>query len=325
MTSLRTAALLAGAWLSFAGCADDDSGSMQHGHDVAPAAAEAEVLQAVTLRFAATVNKEAFACGRSYRDVGSAGSEVTPRDFRFLIERIRLIADDGREVPVVLDARAPWQTPEVALVDFADAEGACASGTAETNLTITGKVPAGNYHGVVFVNGVPEQLNHADPTFAPAPLAQPGLNWSWLGGYRYFIADIVTQAQAAAGMTMTAHAQVAGAGAPRAAGDGGMAVGMGMTAPGFGTLHLGSTACSGNPALGIRCRKSNRTLVKLADFDPHTSTIVADLGALFATSNLVEGALCHGASAACPALFGRLGIDYDTGMPAASQAVFYVK
>ena len=99
----------------------------------------------------------------------------------------------------------------------------------------------------------------------------------------------------------------------------------GMTAPGVGTLHLGSTACSGNPALGIRCRKPNRTEVRLPDFDPATGIIVADLGALFDKSDLAEGALCHGASPACTALFEALGVDYVSGAPRASQAVFHVK
>ena len=173
--------LAAGVCIGGSGCGDDADPlgvTTQGAEDLSARATAAQLtddaLLSVTLRFAAAVGPADFACGRLYPSVGQSRTAVTPRDFRFLVESVRLIDEQGREVPVALDTRAPWQTPEVALIDFADA--ACGGGTPETNLTITGRVPVGRYRGVVFVNGVPEKLNHADPTFAPPPLAHPGLS-----------------------------------------------------------------------------------------------------------------------------------------------------
>jgi hypothetical protein len=59
-----------------------------------------------------------------------------PADFRFYIQDLKLIDADGKEAPVKLDSRAPWQSKDLALIDFEDAQGHC-HGTAETNTSIT--------------------------------------------------------------------------------------------------------------------------------------------------------------------------------------------
>ena len=88
---------------------------------------------------------EPFACGQTYANQGTAATSVTPRDFRFYVQDLRLINAAGQEVPVTLDVRAPWQAATVALLDFENGQGAClGSGDAGTDTTITGTVPAGN-------------------------------------------------------------------------------------------------------------------------------------------------------------------------------------
>ena len=52
------------------------------------------------------------------------------------IQDVALLDESGRETPVKLDTRDPWQTPDVALLDFEDSTGECL-GTPETNREIT--------------------------------------------------------------------------------------------------------------------------------------------------------------------------------------------
>jgi hypothetical protein len=90
-------------------------------------------------------------------------------------------------------------------------------------------------------------------------------------------------------------------------------------------LHLGSAACSGDPAAGsVTCSRSNRPEVSFAEFDPASDVIVADIAALFADSDLSESILCHSSGAPCGPLFDRLGIDLDSGQSAPGQSVFRV-
>lgn len=263
--------------------------------DLCTAAHEARARVPVTLAFAAKVGSAAFACGTSYPGVGLTSATVEPQDFRFYVQDVRLITSEGAEVPVVLDERTPWQANGVALLDFEDAQGACFSGDAETNVSVTGTVPPDEYTGVVFSNGVPEALSHADPATLPAPLQVGSMSWGWLLGFRFMRAELVQVAEA-------------------------------DTIPGLGLVHVGSSACSGNPQAGsVSCARANRNEVRLSDFDPATSTIVADIGALFADTDLAGNNQCHGSGDACAAPFANLGVNLVTGAPSAAQTIFRVE
>jgi uncharacterized repeat protein (TIGR04052 family) len=306
----------------------------------ADAAQDASVaLQPVTIQFAARVGQSAFACGQRYADQGSTGVDAEPLDFRFYIQDLRLINAAGEEVPVQMDERLPWQTPEVALLDFENGEGRC-HGNAETNDVITGKVPPGAYQGIAFRNGVPAALNHSNPATVPAPLQAPGVSWNWLSGFRFLLAELGQVASDA------------GAG-------------------GIGLLHVGSTACEGDPEAGsVSCARPNRNEIRLMNFDPARDQVVADLGAVFAHTDLGKAALCHSAAGgghhapptsdagshepdaghghepdaghlpgdggthnpgghgggnACAAMFPEVGLDLETGQPLATQALFRVE
>ncbi len=246
----------------------------------------------IEIGFQARVADEDFACGQVYEGVGSTASLAEPQDLRFFVSDVRLIEADGREEPVALDTRAPWQLPEVALLDFEDASGLCASGTVDTNSTLTGRVFPGEYVGVAFRVSVPEALNHDDPAALPAPLELGSMSWGWLLGYRFMRAEMAPVGE---------DGPVAGA----------------------ALLHLGSTACSGNPQAGtVVCANPNRNEVRLDGFDPTTSTIVADVAALFADTDLSQDSLCHSTGELCAGPFEKLGVDLSTGSPLPAQSVF---
>ncbi|MEY4514662.1 MAG: hypothetical protein RLZZ450_6784 [Pseudomonadota bacterium] len=268
--------------------------------DAGPAPPDAGSLppREISLQFKAEVSGADFACGQSYPNQGSGSTTVTPTDFRFFVQSIRLLKADGSEVPLQMTDRAPWQTPEVALVDFENGAGACQNGNAATNTVITGTVPGGDYTGLAFVNGIPDALNHGDPASAPAPLQQaPGTLWSWLSGYKFVLTEL-------------------GQVGP----DGTLLGGLGLT-------HIGSSGCSGSPQTGgaVTCLKPNRNEVRLTGFNPDNSVIVADLGVVFAQTDLTVDAQCHSSGAFCPSTFEAMGVNFATGQALTTQRLYHVE
>jgi uncharacterized repeat protein (TIGR04052 family) len=251
----------------------------------------------VQLRFAAKLGDDDFACGRT-----SASTGLRPLDFRFFVEQVQLIARDGSQVPVALDVRTPHQTAEVALIDFTAGGGQCGEPGKPANDVITGTAPRGDYVGIAFSTAVPEALNHADPAQAPAPLKTPGAYWSWLTGYRFVIASVRTEFDAAVPS------------APDA--------GVSDALPGFGVVHLGALGCAGGVGVGYRCSIPNRNRVTLTPFDPAQNVVVADLGALFDELDVAAGVECHGGEPACASARQALGLDPKTGAALPTQSVF---
>jgi len=255
--------------------------------------ARASQREPLTLNFKAKVGTEDFQCGRSYPGAGSSGVTVEPQDLRVFISNVRLVKADGAEETVEIVERSPWQLPGVGLLDFEDASGLCSIGTPEVNASITGRVFPGEYVGVHFDVGVPEALNHQDPASLAAPLELGTLSWGWLLGYKFLVAEL---AQVDTEAT-----------------------------PGLGLLHLGSTACTGNPAAGtVTCANPNRVPVQLTGFTAATNSIVVDVGALFQSTDLSEQAACHSAGV-CAGAFEQLGLDFASGQPAGTQSVFRVE
>lgn len=257
--------------------------------------ARAAAAQPVTLQFRAVVGDEGFACGTVYEDIGTTGVSAEPLDFRFFVSNVRLVDAEGRQEPVALDTRAPWQAAGVGLLDFEDASGACGSGTAAVNTTLTGRVFPGEYTGIAFSVSVPESQNHLDPATQPAPLELGSMSWGWLLGYRFLRAEM----------------------AP---------VGDGAPATGIGLLHLGSTACTGNPQAGtVVCSRPNRNEVQLTGFDAAASTIVADIAALFENTDLQAESLCHSTGELCAGPFVSAGVNLATGAALPEQTLFRVE
>ncbi|HEX5657760.1 MAG TPA: MbnP family copper-binding protein [Polyangiales bacterium] len=317
-----------------AGCDDDDLDLPEAPLDAGPDAAKPDAAvvadggldagpnsKRIELKFAARLtDKGELECGKAYAGQGTAGSEVTPKDFRFFVESVKLKATTGEEVPLVFDdLTTGFQTKEVALIDFTTTGGECEGGPLGSNLSIKGSVPANlTYNGVKVVIGVPESLNHSDPVTAPAPLQAPGASWDWVFGYRFLIAEVLATSQPDAG---THHGDALDAGAHHSAGDAGGD--HGGTDPGLGFVHLGSTGCTKSGDV-ISCINQNRAEFTLSSFDPDRDQIVADLGAVFQTADLSSVVQCHGMGASCAPMFGQLGVDIATGKPSGVQKVFSV-
>jgi uncharacterized repeat protein (TIGR04052 family) len=262
-----------------------------------PAAPVAEDEQAVKLRFRAQLGDAPFACGSTYAAQGSSKQTISPHDLRLFIQDVALIDAEGHEVPVRLDTREPWQTADVALLDFEDASGEC-FGNEATNGEITGVVPKGEYRALRFSHGVPDKLNHSDPKTFPPPLLTPGMSWNWLLGLRFVRFEVGTTP----GTELDSDA-----GAD----------------PGSFALHIGSTGCAGNQNEGtIQCRKPNRSRVELKDFELGQSEVILDVGPLLRGNDLAQTVECHSGTAVCEPLFKALGVSYATGQPGADQSVF---
>jgi len=278
------------------------------------APAVAADLQPMTLRFAAQVNGQPFACGQRYADIGTTRSTITPGDFRFYVSEVALVDETGRAVPVTLAQDGMWQLDNLALLDFEDGSGPCRNGTAGTNSEVRGSVPAGRYTGLRFTLGVPFARNHGDPTTAPAPLNLTALLWNWQGGYKFVKFD-------------TASSGLSGAHAMAGAGHGGGA------ASGF-SVHLGSTVCASaaRTEAPSSCQNPNRVTVQFERFDAATQTVVADIGAVLADANVdvnaprtSPGCMSFPNDADCPPVMGALGLGYGGVAAPGPQRLFTVR
>ena len=255
----------------------------------------------IEIRFKAKVGDSDLDCREEYDGQGSTKVRARVQDFRVFVEEVSLIKADGEKVRVVFEDRAPFQTKDVALLDFTERTGACINGSASVNTTITGRVPDGEYTGIEFVNGVPETLNHKNITTQKAPLQDPSLFWGWQSGYRFIVAEILP----------TSPAEAADAGS----GEVGTAT----------FVHIGSAACTGSNADGYSCARPNRNRVVLDGFDPAKSTIVADLGKVFAMVDLSKGIECHGPNPECANMYASFGIEQSSGKVLETQSVYRVE
>ena len=254
----------------------------------------------VEVRFEAVVGATPFSCapaGGSFSGLGSAASPWVPLDFRFYVHDVQLVpAGGGAPVPVTLTQDGTWQHQSVALLDFENAMGTCANGTSATNDRVRGTVnaPAGTrWAGVRFKIGLPASLNHQNPATSPSPLNLSTLFWAWQSGYKF--------------------ARIDGR--------------SGMTA--F-NIHLGSTGCTGDPAMNaVTCTEGNRPETVLMNFDPGTNVVMADLARLVATTDVsrnidgAPGCMSGLTDAECRTILPAFGISMN-GSPA-TQTFFSVR
>ncbi len=267
---------------------------------------------AVEIRFATVAGSTPVNCGTaSITDLGSTNAIGRLRDARFYISNVALVRADGTEAPLTLPANDNWNatsaTDRITLVDLEDRTGAC-EGTPETNPSVKGTVPAGNYVGVKMTLGVPLSLNHSNQgaglDVTPAVVnnaAHPGMAWSWAGGRKF------------------AKIELADVLAAEPAGTPGK-----WTAPVF-NMHLGSVGCTGsNPAAGQvdACAAANRVALNLAAFNPATQQINLDLRALLANNNATvnvsgpSGCMSGGSDFECTEVFRALQLGFDGAAPA---------
>ncbi|HEU4533634.1 MAG TPA: MbnP family copper-binding protein [Polyangiaceae bacterium] len=279
---------LASPWLGACGGDDDDG-------DGAPAARD------VSVEFSARVAGQPFACSSTYTGLGTKATTVRPLDFRLYVYDVALVSRGGEVVPLALEDDGVWQREGLALLDFEDGSGDCATGSPETNVAVRGKAPArDDYAGLRFRLGVPEAMNHLDAATAPAPLNVPGLWWSWKGGYKFARIDFQTEA-----------------GSPY-------------------YFHMGATTCEGDVGAGFACAYGNIADVSLDAFVPGTSRVVLDVADFYADSDLslqpdmktdfVPGCMAFAGDPECPAVFDKLGLSFESTSPGARpQSLFRIE
>src|SRR5690606_28171611 len=124
------------------------------------------------------------------------GVDASLSDFKFFVHNVRLVTDEGTELPVTLDDVTGWQTDGIALLDFQDYGDECNTSD-ESNAKPTNDVLHGRVAdlpvviaGIRFIVGVPVSHNHLDNALATPPLNTPSMFWSWQGGYKHMRIDI---------------------------------------------------------------------------------------------------------------------------------------
>jgi uncharacterized repeat protein (TIGR04052 family) len=261
--------------------------------------------QSVAINFEGWVGEDQFACGESYDQVGTAETTVTPIDFRFYVSNVALIDQNGNAVPVKLEQDGKWQYQNTALLDFEDGTGACNQGTAETNGTVVGTIPPGDYQSLRFTLDVPKKLNHDDATIAP-PLNLSSMWWNGQGGYKFLRLDLATEKAIANVASNSSNSYL---------------------------IHLGSTGCKESAQSDLfGCLKPNRTTITLEDFNPDDNVVVADIAELLYESDLTKnqantpaGCVSSPEDSDCNSIMQRLGLPFNGVTSTQGQQFFFVE
>lgn len=212
------------------------------------------------LNFKAVIGEHEVECGNhTYTLPGTQVVQI--KDFRFFVEDVQFVRNDGSKVPFKFTPVEEYQAAEgdkqVALLDFTKAGFGACTGTSDNdkvNTSIRGTAPGGIYKKVEVTIGVPKEMNHQDPSQRGAnhPLRSgTGMGWNWQAGYKYMRIEL----------TATPNDTF--------------------------KLHLGSTNCTGTIP-NVSCANSYRpTLVlePIGGFDTSKDTIVFDGKELFSNAN----------------------------------------
>ncbi len=311
----------------------------------------------VAINFEGWVGEDEFACGESYDRVGAAQTTITPTDFRFYVSNLALLDEDGNAVPVELEQDGKWQYQNTALLDFEDGTDACDNGTAETNFTVVGTVPEGDYQSLQFTLGVPENLNHEDAAIAPSPLNLTSMWWNWQGGYKFLRVDLETDSAIANVSSNASHGDSNMQGNQQHTNTTSQT---GLFKNGQGThsqtsstqtenrdmnhpeestssnsylIHLGSTGCKDSAKSDLfGCANPNRSTVTLSDFNPDDNVVVVDLAELLYDTDLTNnqvntpaGCMSSPDDADCASIIQRLGMSFNGTTSPEGQSFFFVE
>jgi uncharacterized repeat protein (TIGR04052 family) len=236
-------------------------------------AAGVQATRHYTISFAATVGEHQFSCATPYPGLGTTRATITPQFLRFYVSNVRLVNENGAEVPLALDQDGTWQQGVVGFVSFEGHNPACASGSPQDHRSLSGSAPPDRYVGLRFTLGVPQSLDHADATIAASPLNLSDMFWSWQDGYKFFRFD---------GRVRGANGRTASY-----------------------VFHLGSTGCSGDKA--TQCAHTNEVNITLRNFDPSRPVLV-DIARLVENANLEGGGCMMMSSEECSPELRALGI-----------------
>lgn len=280
----------------------------------------------VTIHFTAEIGGAPFSCAQSYSGLGATKAEMVGTDYRLFVSAPALLRADGSYAPIALEQDGRWQVQNIALLDFEDGTGSCAgTGNAGFNTSLRGTVPEGEYVGLSFVIGLPFDLNHNDPTLAPAPLNTTGMFWNWQNGFRFVRIDLAPQREAG-GHDDHAHGghDDDGYGQDHGHGDG--------EAAGW-FLHLGSTQCAAESRTESpsACANPNHVSLIFPDFDPARNLVVIDPAPVIVEADLTvnapetsPGCMSFPGDADCLMVMPKLGIAYE-GRPAEAQRLVTVR
>ena len=252
-----------------------------------------------TVDFVPLVSGQPFSCTQSYPGIGTTQSTLSPQEFRMYVSGVTLVRAGGESVPLQLTNDNMWQGDNIALLDFEDGTGGCNTASPQTNFTVIGTAAEhDDYTKVQFTVGIPNDHDHLAAATAAAPLNQPAMWWSWLGGYRYLKVDVQT--------TMN---------------------------PSY-FFHLGAMTCSGGSMTTIDCKYPDLATITL----PYAGTnakVALDLATLFADSNLdlqpdqvttfTSGCMSLDGDPQCPAPYGKLGLAFEDMGTAPAQTFFAVQ
>lgn len=261
--------------------------------------------QPVEITFAAELGGQPFSCAQTYEGLGAGSTTVQVLDYRMFISGVSMIAADGAATPIALDQDGAWQIEDIALLDFENATGSCTNGTADTNVTLRGTAPEGDYTGISFTVGVPFDWNHGDPTVAPSPLNLTAMFWNWRGGYKFI--KFETSPVTPDGMNKSSRTHSEGSA-------------HGAAASGW-FLHLGSTMCaavSRTESPAGACANPNTMQVTLERFDPASNIVVIDPAPVIAGADLATntpetspGCMSFPNDPDCNTVLPRLGLDFN--------------
>ncbi|MFN3712357.1 MAG: MbnP family copper-binding protein [Alcanivoracaceae bacterium] len=293
--AIRPLMLLAATMI--AGC----GGSSIESDDANPAAT-----RAISIPFAAFAGDTQIDCDASLGHLGIHGASAQLSDFKLFIHNVRLVTDEGVEVPLTLDEVTGWQTDGIALLDFQNRGDSCnAVDEKPVNTSIHGRVPEQPlvYSGVRFTVGVPVSHNHNDSAMSVAPLNVAAMFWSWRGGYKHMRFDVrpLNGVDLASGATSAVW-----------------------------QFHLGDTDCSADP-IG-HCNYRNRPEIALDGFIENEIRVLIDYAALVQSSDLnsdaggPSGCMSGTGDPECVDLFDQLGLILGDGEgPASAQTVFSIE
>ena len=271
--------------------------------------------QKVSIGFAALNGAKPVSCGRQITDLGTTSRSAQLNDLRFYVSGVQLLRKGGGAVSVKLPNGSKWSYTKgkaaVTLIDLENGSGSCAAeGTKAMNAEVRGTVPKGRYVGVRYSVGVPESLNHTDPTTVPSPLNLTAMGWNWQFGHKFMKVEFSQ--------------------------DGGIPWGSEIY-----YLHVGSTDCVGDPAAGDKaeCGLPNRNKVTLKKFNPAKQRIAIDFKELFGGVNVagdnmggmegmemaMGGCMSAVDSPDCGPLFSALGMKLGTTKTTAQTAFRVVR
>ncbi|MBM3383243.1 MAG: metallo-mystery pair system four-Cys motif protein [Betaproteobacteria bacterium] len=256
--------------------------------------------QLIEIPFRATVGDEDFDCNKNYT-LGTDNTQVQPKDFRYFVSDIRFIRADGSKETLELEQDGKWQTGNVALLDYATTDANCAKSTSpdsETRKVVRGVIKRGEYTGIEFALGLDDKTNHLDSATAQPPLNNPGMWWSWKGGYKEVRLELTILSDGAAKNKDY-------------------------------LVHHGATNCSGNSPETYKCTHENNLTVTLSG-NPLASGVKFDIAKYFEgekvqeelTQNLttrqlgvvsnpsIRGCMAFVLDGDCEILFANLGLTF---------------